>query len=92
MGLMPLSQYQGCGEGKALLPDASWKGGVMGNGIGALGPKPLHPLYHHGCKQRLFPAGSSMTQNVTQDQSSISVMEKEAASLDYVYEASSYGY
>ena len=33
-----------------------------------------------------------MTQDVTQDQPSISVMEKEAASLDYVYEASSYGY
>ena len=25
-GLMPLSQCQGCGEGRALLPDASWKG------------------------------------------------------------------
>ena len=49
-GLMPLSQCQGCGECRPLLPDASWKGGVMGNGIGALGPKPLHPLYHHGCK------------------------------------------
>ena len=33
-----------------------------------------------------------MTQDVTQDQPSISVMEKEAASLDYVYEASGYGY
>ena len=25
-GLMRLSQCQGCGEGRALLPDASWKG------------------------------------------------------------------
>ena len=49
-GLMRLSQCQGCGEGRALLPDASWKGGIMGNGIGALGPKPLHPPYQHGCK------------------------------------------
>ena len=38
------------GRGRPLLPDASWKRGVMGNGIRALGPKPLHPLYHHGCK------------------------------------------
>ena len=33
-----------------------------------------------------------MTQKVTQVQSAISVVEKEAATLDCVYEASSYGY
>ena len=29
-----LSQCQGCGEGRALLPDASGKAGIRGNGIG----------------------------------------------------------
>ena len=33
-----------------------------------------------------------MTQKVTQVQSAISVVEKETATLDCVYEASSYGY
>ena len=33
-----------------------------------------------------------MTQKVTQTQSAISVVEKEATTLDCVYEAGSYGY
>lgn len=40
----------------------------------------------------LFPAGSSMTQKVTQAQSAIVVMENEAATLDCVYKTSSYTY
>ena len=46
----PSLSAKAVGRGRPLLLDASWKGGVMGNGIGALGPKPLHPPYHHGCK------------------------------------------
>jgi hypothetical protein len=40
----------------------------------------------------LFPAGTSMTQNVTQAQTAISVVEKDNVTLDCVYEISNPSY